>query len=309
MHVTHEANRDTKKEGLSGEWAREASRSWDDYTLSVIPTGIRPVDLALDGGLARGGIVVINGPAMAGKSTLVYHALAEAQRLGAGCAYIEVGRQLDILYAQRIGVNLGGLRKVRGATGEDALKQAMELMWSRAADVIAIDCVTPWIPSRRVMTQLQNFAQRSGAVCLITFQTDHPRSSGPDARRYLKLFGTQRLDIRPLDGSAEFDRVQVKVARNCFGMSRGTALLDITYDEGVSEIGCVLDLAVERGIVTDSVWGLFYDDLVLGLDRSKAKAFLRLHPRIAEELKAKAYQQNLLDSTSTTEEAPVLGLE
>jgi recombination protein RecA len=290
MHAPHDANMDISQEGLFSKRIREASRSWDEHPLSVIPTGIRTLDLALDGGLARGRIMAICGPAMVGKSTLVYHSLAEAQRLGANSAYIEVGRQLDVLYARRIGVNLGGLRKVRGTTGEDALKQAMELMWSRAADVVAIDCVTPWIPSTRVMTQLQNFAQRSGAVCLITFQTDHPRSSGPDARRHLKFFGAQRLDVRPFERSAEFDRVQVKVARNCFGMSRGTALLDIAYDEGVSEIGCVLDLAVERGIVTDSIWGLFYDDLVLGLDRSKAKAFLRLHPRIAGELKAKAYQ-------------------
>jgi recombination protein RecA len=299
-------------------------------TGATIPTGVPSLDIALVGGWLRGRIVEIFGPQWASKLTLAYYALAEAQRIGGVCAFVAVGSKLDLGYARRIGVNVGELLLAHVKTNAEALRLAELLAESGMVDVVVVDSlktVTPPNPPEgtqddtaadaqiQMMSQtvrkMARCAQQTKTLCLITSQA--PERVGvmfgsPETRpggRELKFCSSQRLNVRELETSADgCTRVKVKVIKNSGAPPFRTAMLDIKPGEGVSAVGCVLDLAVEHGIVNElGDWGFLYKNIKLGCERSEAKAFLKAYPEIAREIEVKLYEQLALGLETRIEAA------
>jgi recombination protein RecA len=288
--------------------------------VNAIPTGALSLDLALGiGGMPRGRIVEVFGPESSGKTTLVYHVLAETQKLGGICAFIDAEHAMDPLYARQIGVDIDELLVSQPDYGEQALEIADMLVRSGAVDLVAIDSVAALTPraelegqmgdqtvglQARMMSQamrkLAGNLNRAQTLCLFTNQIREKVGvmfGSPETQpggRALKFYSSQRLDIRRIetlkDGAeAVGNRVRVKVVKNKVAAPFRQAEFDIEFGKGISSSGCILDLGIEHNVVTKSGSFFSYNDERLGQGRNNAKAFLDEHVEVAKEIESKIY--------------------
>jgi recombination protein RecA len=273
--------------------------------VEAIPTGALALDLALGiGGLPRGRVVEIFGPESSGKSTLAMHVVAEAQRNGGVCAYIDAEHAMDPVYASAIGVNVDDLYISQPDTGEQGLEIADMLIRSGALDVIVIDSVAALVPraeiegemgdthvglQARLMSQalrkLTGNLNRSRTICVFINQLREKIGvmfGSPETTpggRALKFYSSVRLDIRRVESikdGAEVtgNRTRVKVVKNKVSAPFKQAEFDIMYGKGISREGSLLDVAVDLGIVKKSGAWFTYEGEQLGQGRENAKQFL-----------------------------------
>jgi recombination protein RecA len=292
-------------------------------SIGAVSTGSLSLDLALGiGGLPRGRVVEIFGPESSGKTTLVYHVIAEAQRRGGICAFIDAEHAMDPAYARRIGVNIDDLLVSQPDNGEQALEIAELLIRSGALDVVAVDSVAALTPKAeiegemgdshvglqaRLMSQalrkLAGTLNRTGTVALFTNQLREKIGvmfGSPETTpggRALKFYSSVRLDIRRIETLKEGveaigNRVRVKVVKNKVAPPFKQAEFDVIYGEGISWEGSVLDVGLERKLVQKSGSYFSFGDERLGQGRQNATAFLREHPDATEGI-LRAVQEQL----------------
>ncbi len=288
--------------------------------VSAIPTGALSIDIALGvGGVPRGRIVEIFGPESSGKTTLVYEIIAQAQKMGGICAFIDTEHAIDPAYARTIGVDIDELLVSQPDHGEQALEIADVLIRSGAIDVVAIDSVAALTPKAelegqmgdqtvglqaRLMSQalrkLAGNLNRANTVCLFTNQIREKIGvmfGSPETQpggRALKFYASQRIDIRRIETLKEGteavgNRVRAKIVKNKVAPPFRQAEFDIEYGVGISSEGCVLDLGIEHNIVQKSGAFFSYDGERLGQGRNNAKAFLRENPAMVAEIEGKIY--------------------
>ncbi len=293
-----------------------------DMGIEVIPTGAMALDMALGiGGLPRGRVVELYGPESSGKSTLAMHVVAEAQRNGGICAYIDAEHAMDPVYAGAIGVNVDDLLISQPDTGEQALEIADMLIRSGALDVIVIDSVAALTPraeidgemgdshvglQARLMSQalrkLTGTLSKSGTIALFINQLREKIGvmyGSPETQpggRALKFYSSVRLDIRRVesikDGSEVIgSRTRVKVVKNKCARPFTQAEFDIMYGTGISREGSLLDVGVELGFVKKSGAWFTYEGEQLGQGREKAKEFLRETPELMIEINERIRKQ------------------
>jgi recombination protein RecA len=286
-------------------------------SIGAISTGSLALDLALGiGGLPRGRIIEVFGPESSGKTTLVYHVIAEAQRRGGICAFIDAEHAMDPTYAKRIGVNIDDLLVSQPDTGEQALEIAELLVRSGALDIVAVDSVAALTPKAeiegemgdahvglqaRLMSQalrkLAGTLNRTDTICLFTNQLREKIGvmfGNPETTpggRALKFYSSVRLDIRRIETLKEGveaigNRVRVKVVKNKVAPPFKQAEFDIIYGSGISWEGTVLDAALERKVVQKSGSYFSFGDERLGQGRQNATAFLREHPDVCQAILA-----------------------
>src|SRR6201988_2845333 len=299
--------------------------------VEAIPTGALALDLALGiGGVPRGRIVEVFGPESSGKTTMVYHVLAEAQKLGGVCAFIDAEHGMDPLYAKQIGVDIDELLVSQPDYGEQALEIADMLVRSGAVDVVALDSVAPLPPrvglegqmgdqtvgsQARMMSQamrkLAGNLNRTQTLCILTNQIREKVGvmfGSPETQpggRALKFYASQRLDIRRIetlkDGTeAVGNRVRVKVVKNKVAAPFRQAEFDIEFGKGISSSGCLIDLGLEHNIVSKSGAFFSYGSDRLGQGRGNAKAHLDAKPELAREIEGKTSAALRLDKPPLT---------
>ena len=286
--------------------------------VGAVSTGSLSLDMALGiGGLPRGRVVEVFGPESSGKTTLVYHVIAEAQRRGGICAFIDAEHAMDPQYARRIGVNIDDLLVSQPDTGEQALEICELLVRSGAVDVVAIDSVAALTPKAeiegemgdshvglqaRLMSQalrkLAGTLNRTDTICLFTNQLREKIGvmfGSPETTpggRALKFYASVRLDIRRIetlkDGAEAYgNRVRVKVVKNKVAPPFKQAEFDIIYGSGISWEGTVLDVGIERKVVQKAGSYFSFGDERLGQGRQNATAFLGEHPDLVQQILAR----------------------
>jgi recombination protein RecA len=284
-------------------------------SVGAVSTGSLTLDIALGvGGLPRGRVVEVFGPESSGKTTLVYHVIAEAQRRGGICAFIDAEHAMDPAYAKRIGVDIDNLLVSQPDTGEQALEITELLIRSGALDVVAIDSVAALTPKAeiegemgdshvglqaRLMSQalrkLAGTLNRTDTICIFTNQLREKIGvmfGNPETTpggRALRFYASVRLDIRRIEtlkeGTEAFgNRVRVKVVKNKVAPPFKQAEFDIIYGTGFSWEGTVLDTGIERKVVTKSGSYFSFGDERLGQGRQNASAFLREHPDVMQQI-------------------------
>jgi recombination protein RecA len=283
--------------------------------IDSVSTGALSLDLGLGiGGLPRGRVVEVFGPESSGKTTLCYHVIAEAQRKGGLAAFIDAEHAMDPTYARRIGVNVDELLLSQPDNGEQALEIAEMLIRSGALDVLVIDSVAALVPraeiegemgdshvglQARLMSQaLRKIAgtlNRTGTICIFTNQLREKIGvmfGSPETTpggRALKFYASVRLDIRRIETLKEGteavgNRCRVKIVKNKVAPPFKQAEFDIAYGEGISWEGTVLDVALEKKIITKSGSYFSYGDERLGQGRTNVKAFLVEHPDVTTKI-------------------------
>src|ERR671933_43084 len=288
----------------------------------VVSTGSLGLDIALGiGGLPRGRIIEIYGPESSGKTTLALHVIAEAQRGGGTCAFVDAEHALDPVYARKLGVNVDELLISQPDAGEQALEIADTLVRSGAIDVLVIDSVAALVPraelegemgevqpgmQARLMSQALRklTASISRSNCMVIFINQIRMKIGvmygsPETTtggNALKFYASVRLDIRRIGAIKERDEVvgnqtRVKVVKNKLAPPFKQVEFDIMYGEGVSKNGELIDLGAKAGVVEKSGAWSSYDSQRIGQGRENAKAFLKQNPDIAGEIE-KAIRQN-----------------
>jgi recombination protein RecA len=286
--------------------------------VSAIPTGSLALDLALGiGGVPRGRIVEVFGPESSGKTTLIYHIIAEAQALGGVCVFIDTEHAMDPIYAKAIGVDTDELLVSQPDYGEQALQIADRLIASTAIDVVAIDSVAALTPKAelegqigdttvglqaRLMSQamrkLAGNLNRTNTVCIFTNQIREKvgvQFGSPETQpggRALKFASSQRLDIRRIETLKEGteavgNRARVKVVKNKVASPFRQAEFDIEYGTGISREGELIDFGIEHDLVRKSGAFFSYGETRLGQGRNNAKQFLADNPEIANEIETK----------------------
>lgn len=292
-------------------------RMGEAHSLQVetIPTGSLSLDLALGvGGIPRGRITEIYGPESSGKTTLCLHIVAESQRQGGTAAYIDMEHALDPVYAARLGVDLDRLYISQPDTGEQALEITDTLVRSGAVDLVVIDSVAALVPRNEIegdmgdatmgmQARLMSQALRklSGAInqtkTSVVFTNQLRQKIGvmfgnPETTTggmALKFYASVRLDVRRIQSikvGAEIigNRVRVRVVKNKVAPPFRTAEFDIMYNEGISKVGDIIDLATQLEIITKRGAFFSYGDIRLGQGRENAKEFLRQNPDLASEI-------------------------
>ena len=290
--------------------------------VETVSTGSLGLDIALGiGGLPRGRVVEIYGPESSGKTTLALHCLAEAQKKGGICAFIDAEHALDPIYARKLGVLVDDLLISQPDAGEQALEIADTLVCSGAVDVLVIDSVAALVPraelegemgdsqpglQARLMSQalrkLTASINRSNTMVIFINQIrmkigvmygSPETTTGGHA---LKFYASVRLDIRRIGAIKERDEVvgnqtRVKVVKNKLAPPFKQVEFDIMYGEGVSKNGELIDLGVKAGVVEKSGTWFSYDSQRIGQGRENAKAFLKANPDIAAKIET-AIRQN-----------------
>ncbi len=291
--------------------------------VEAIPTGSIALDAALGvGGIPRGRIVEIFGPESSGKTTLATHCLAEAQKLGGQCAFIDAEHALDPSYAEQLGVDIDQLLISQPDTGEQALNICETLVRSGALDLIVIDSVAALVPAAeiqgdmgdshvglqaRLMSQalrkLAGIINRSNVVVVFINQLREKIGvmfGSPETTpggKALKFYSSVRLDIRrigAIKSATEVigNRTRVKVIKNKVAPPFRNAEFDIIYGEGISSVGELVDLAVDIGLITKSGSWYGYGDERIGQGRDNAKNWLRENPDEYQSIKV-AVRENL----------------
>ena len=283
--------------------------------IETISTGSLGLDIALGvGGLPRGRIVEIYGPESSGKTTLALHAVAEAQRAGGTCAFIDAEHALDPIYAGKLGVDVGELLISQPDAGEQALEIADTLVRSGAVDIIVIDSVAALVPRAELEGEMgdthvglqarlmsQALRKLTGSIarsrCMIVFINQIRMKIGvmfgsPETTtggNALKFYASVRLDIRRIGAIKDRDEMvgnqtRVKVVKNKLAPPFKAVEFDIMYGEGISKTGELIDLGVKANIVEKSGSWFSYGDQRIGQGRENTKQFLRDNPEIADEI-------------------------
>jgi recombination protein RecA len=299
----------------------------------AISTGSLAIDIALGiGGLPKGRICEVFGPEASGKSTLAMHVVAEAQRIGGTCAYIDAEHAMDPEYARNIGVDVDELLISQPDTGEQALEITDMLIRSGAIDVLVIDSVAALTPraeiegemgqshvglQARLMSQalrkITANLNKTNTICIFINQLREKIGvmfGSPETTpggRALKFYSSVRLDIRRIeaiksDGEITGSRTRVKVVKNKVAPPFRQAEFDIMYGKGISREGSVLDVGVEEGIVKKSGAWYTYEGEQLGQGRENAKTFLIEHPEMMVEIDGRIRSQ-LVESDVADDEA------
>lgn len=297
--------------------------SEDILPVEVIPTGSLALDIALGvGGVPRGRIVEIFGHESSGKTTLALHIIAEAQKMGGTAAFVDVEHAIDPMYAKRIGVNMEHLLISQPDTGEQALEIVETLVRSSAIDVVVIDSVAALTPQAEIegemgdahvgllprlmskaLRKLSGVASKSKSCIIFTNQIrqkigimfGNPETTPGGLA--LKFHASVRLEIRRAETLKEGDemvgnRVRVKVAKNKVAPPFTQAEFEMTFGEGISKLGDLLDVATDQDIINKSGSWFSYDNERLGQGRNSAKEFLIQHPEIIDEIETKV-RENL----------------
>ncbi len=299
-----------------------------------IPTGSLSLDIALGvGGVPRGRVVEIYGPESSGKTTLCQHIIAEAQRLGGICAFIDMEHALDPTYAARCGVDVDNLYVSQPDTGEQALEIADALIRSGTMDVVVVDSVAALVPraeiegemgdahiglQARLMSQalrkLSGAIKQTNTVVIFTNQLrqkigvmfgNPETTSGGNA---LKFYASVRMDIRRIQsiksgGDVTGNRTRVKVKKNKVAPPFTECEFDIMYNEGISKSGDVLDLSVEYGLVDKRGAYFRYGESLLGQGRENAKTYLMENPALLVEIENLIRQKTGLQPVKDSQEA------
>ncbi len=283
--------------------------------VEAIPTGSLAVDIALGvGGIPRGRVTEIYGPESSGKTTLCLHTIAEAQKRGGICAFIDMEHALDPSYAARVGVDVENLYVSQPDTAEQALEIAEALVRSGALDVIVLDSVAALVPRAELEGEMgdahvglqarlmsQALRKLSGAIkqsntCMIftnqlrekvgvMFGNPETTTGG----RALKFYASIRLDIRRIQsikagGDTVGNRTRVRVTKNKVAPPFREAEFDIMYNEGISKVGDILDIATELGVIDKRGAFFRYQGDTIGQGRENAKQFLRENPAMAMQI-------------------------
>jgi recombination protein RecA len=290
--------------------------------IETIPTGALALDIALGvGGLPRGRVVEVYGPESSGKSTLAMHVVAESQRNGGICAYIDAEHAMDPVYAKAIGVDIDELLISQPDTGEQALEIADMLIRSGALDIVVIDSVAALTPraeiegemgdthvglQARLMSQalrkLTANLNRSNTICLFINQLREKIGvmfGSPETTpggRALKFYSSVRLDIRRIESIKDGvevigSRTRVKVVKNKVAPPFKQAEFDIMYGKGISREGSLLDVGTDLGIVKKSGAWYTFDGEQLGQGRENAKQFLAENPELMVQISERVKEQ------------------
>ena len=285
--------------------------------VQLIPSGSLSLDLALGGGYPKGRIIEIYGPESSGKTTLTLHAIAEIQKQGGTAAFIDAEHALDPAYAKRIGVDTANLLISQPDNGEQALEICETLVRSGAVDLIVVDSVAALVPQAEIdgdmgdsqmglqarlmsqaMRKLTGIISKSKATVIFINQIrmkigvmfgNPETTTGGNA---LKFYASVRLDIRRIGQIKEGDnitgnRTKVKIVKNKIAAPFRTAEFDIMYNEGISKVGDVLDLAVQYCIMDKAGAFLKYNGETLGQGREAVKKLFREKPELMNEIEKK----------------------
>jgi len=286
--------------------------------IEAVPTGSLGLDIGLGiGGLPKGRVVEIYGPESSGKTTLALHVLAEAQKKGGTCAFIDAEHALDPVYAKKLGVDVDELLISQPDTGEQSLEITDTLVRSGAIDVLVVDSVAALVPQAELEGEMgdthvglqarlmsQALRKLTGSIsrsnCMVIFINQirmkigvmfgsPETTSGGNA---LKFYASVRLDIRRIGQIKQKDDIvgnqtRVKVVKNKVAPPFKVIEFDIMYGEGISKTGEILDLGVKAEIVEKSGSWYSYDSVRIGQGREQAKNFLKEHPDMAKEIETK----------------------
>ncbi|MEQ1789217.1 MAG: recombinase RecA [Rickettsiales bacterium] len=286
--------------------------------IEATSTGSLGLDIALGvGGVPRGRVVEIFGPESSGKTTLTLHIIAEAQKKGGVCAFVDAEHALDPIYAKKLGVNVDELLVSQPDTGEQALEIADTLVRSGAIDVVVIDSVAALVPKAELdgdmgdshmglQARLMSQALRklTGSIsrthCTVIFINQIRMKIGvmfgsPETTaggNALKFYASVRLDIRRIGAIKDKEEVvgnqtRVKVVKNKVAPPFRIVEFDIMYGEGISKTGELIDLGVKAGVVEKSGSWFSYGDQRIGQGRENAKQFMKDNPKVADEIEAK----------------------
>ena len=315
-----------------GSIMRMGEGAW--VKVDAIPTGAINLDSAIGiGGIPRGRITEIYGPESSGKTTLALHVAANAQRLGGVAAFIDAEHALDVEYAQKLGVRIEDLLVSQPGTGEEALEIAEILVRSGAVDIIVVDSVAALVPKAEIegdmgdshmglQARLMSQALRKLAGSINRSKTSvvfinqlrekigvmfgNPETT--TGGRALKFYASVRLDVRRIGPVKEREeivgsRVRVKVVKNKVAPPFRQAEFDVMFNEGISHISLLVDLATEAGVFDKSGAWLSYGKERIGQGRENAKLYLKDHPDIAAEVEAKVKAQLGIAPKAAGEEA------
>ncbi|MGD9567926.1 MAG: recombinase RecA [Sedimentibacter sp.] len=290
--------------------------------IEAIPTGALPLDIATGiGGVPKGRIIEIFGPESSGKTTVALHIIAESQKLGGIAAFIDAEHALDPGYAKNLGVKVEDLIISQPDTGEQALEIAEALVRSGAVDIIVVDSVAALVPKAeidgemgdshmglqaRLMSQalrkLAGAISKSNTVAIfinqlrekigVMFGNPETTTGG----RALKFYASMRLDVRRTESLKKGDevygnRTRVKVVKNKVAPPFKQAEFDIIYGKGISKEGCILDMAVEAGVVNKSGAWYSYESNRIGQGRENSKEYLLANPELMNEIDKKVREK------------------
>src|SRR5213596_3498530 len=296
--------------------------SREKMEIETVSTGSLGLDIALGvGGLPRGRVIEIYGPESSGKTTLMLHTIAEAQKAGGTAAFIDAEHALDLTYAEKLGVNTADLLVSQPDTGEQALEITETLVRSGAVDIIVIDSVAALVPRGELegemgdqhmglQARLMSQALRKLTATISKSQTtvifinqirmkigimfgNPETTTGGNA---LKFYASQRLDIRRVGAIKDGDtvigsRTRVKVVKNKVAPPFREVEFDILYGQGISREGDLLDLAVENNIVEKSGAWFSYGGERIGQGRENARDFLKAHPEMLADVETRLYEK------------------
>lgn len=286
-------------------------------SIELIPTGCITLDLALGGGMPRGRIIEIYGPESSGKTTVTLHVIAEVQKMGGTAAFIDAEQALDPVYAANLGINLDDLYLSQPDSGEQALDIVEYLVRSNAVDLIVVDSVAALTPKAELegdmgdsfiglQARLMSQALRKlvaivnkSKTCIIFINQLREKVGvmfgNPETTtggKALKFYSSVRLDVRKVDQLKDGtdiigNKTRVKVVKNKIAPPFKTAEFDIIYGKGISQSGCVLDLAVAQGFIEKSGAWFSYNGEKIGQGRENAKTYLETHQDVMSELEKK----------------------
>ncbi|MGC8468461.1 MAG: recombinase RecA [Acetobacteraceae bacterium] len=305
-----------------GSVMRMGQRAGDE-AIEVISSGSLGLDLALGiGGLPRGRMIEIYGPESSGKTTLALHAIAEAQKAGGTCAFIDAEHALDPIYARKLGVDVDNLLISQPDAGEQALEIADTLVRSGAVDVLVIDSVAALVPRAELEGEMgdthvglharlmsQALRKLTGSVarskCMLIFLNQIRLKIGvmfgnPETTtggNALKFYASVRMEIRSIAKIKDRDeavgnQVRVKVVKNKLAPPFRQVEFDIMYGQGISKVGELIDLGVKAGIVEKSGAWFSFNSQRIGQGRENAKQFLREHPEVAGAIEARLREES-----------------
>lgn len=306
--------------------------------IEAIPTGSIALDMAIGiGGIPRGRITEIYGTESSGKTTLALQIIAEAQKRGGICAFVDAEHALDPEYARAIGVQIDQLYISQPGTGEEALEIMDALIRTGAIDVVVLDSVAALVPraeiegemgdahvgmQARLMSQalrkIGGSVSKTGTAAIFINQLREKIGiayGNPETTpggRALKFWASVRLEVRRVDTIKQGTevigaRTRVKVAKNKVAPPFKQAEFDIIFGKGISRAGGILDLGVESGIITKSGTWFTYGDIRLGQGRENARAFLEEHPEVAEEIETRIRSGGTAAVTSTSPVEEIAG--